>query len=495
MPLKAVLRYFPLDDDKAMIQILARGILGLFNSLALIYFKNAVSWTCLDAPVDKSSKRTDFIPSAPSVNWFWAFMLVQFHVPFYMSRPLPNFFAFPVTTVALAFVLEANYTSALGLLAFAAIVFRAELAILLATLTLSLLIFKRLSIFKAVKSIAIYTAIGGLLSLAVDSYFWQKPLVIPEIQGFLFNVVNGKSSEWGVEPFGAYFLTHLPKLMGAVARPTGVFVLFGLVPLGFVRDPTGRFNHLRVLGLASVLFVAIYSLQPHKEWRFIVYVVPVFALLAANGVSHVSSLLRPRNTLLLVSFQMSVVTLLAVIAGITAVKTVASSLNYPGGVALAQFHTYVPYIASVNGDPLVVHMDVPVCMTGASRFGQLYDTKTTTGPWVIYDKTEDSESLEEIADSFDYVITALPPDNVTATYATPENMQWTLLDIVQTFHGINTKELKQLVLALKNEPKTFYERGIAGDDEFFLDWALRVITLKDYIYIYERTQVYPWSDV
>lgn len=35
------------------------------------------------------------------------------------------------------------------------------------------------------------------LSLSVDSYFWRYT-VLPELSGFIFNVLEGRSAEWGV---------------------------------------------------------------------------------------------------------------------------------------------------------------------------------------------------------------------------------------------------------------------------------------------------------
>jgi hypothetical protein len=43
------------------------------------------------------------------------------------------------------------------------------------------------------------------LSLFVDSYFWQRS-VWPELGSLIFNVVEGRSAEWGV----SLRLRHLP---------------------------------------------------------------------------------------------------------------------------------------------------------------------------------------------------------------------------------------------------------------------------------------------
>ena len=36
------------------------------------------------------------------------------------------------------------------------------------------------------------------LTVAVDSFFWQRWPLWPELYGVFFNVVQGKSAEWGV---------------------------------------------------------------------------------------------------------------------------------------------------------------------------------------------------------------------------------------------------------------------------------------------------------
>jgi len=121
----------------------------------------------------------------------------------------------------------------------------------------------------------------------VDSYFWAKFPLWPEFSGIYFNVLEGKSIQWGVSllflylntqnlitfiqasPPLTYVTSHLPKL------------LLGSLPLSIV----GIFadGRIRSLLLPSCAFISMISFLAHKEWRFIVYVVPVFNIAGSRG--------------------------------------------------------------------------------------------------------------------------------------------------------------------------------------------------------------------
>jgi alpha-1,6-mannosyltransferase len=122
------------------------------------------------------------------------------------------------------------------------------------------------------------------ITLFVDRYFWDE-WVWPEAYTLYFNVYLGKSSDWGVRtvhkilfpfsfptqvsPFHVYLTSHLPKLLMAS---------FPLAILGATLD-----SRIRSLLIPSTVFISLISCLGHKEWRFIVYVVPLFNVAAARG--------------------------------------------------------------------------------------------------------------------------------------------------------------------------------------------------------------------
>ncbi|KAK5138748.1 Dol-P-Man:Man(7)GlcNAc(2)-PP-Dol alpha-1,6-mannosyltransferase, partial [Rachicladosporium monterosium] len=191
-------------------QLLARAALGLINVAALYSVKTAV---------DTAFGRTAGV-------WYVLLQASQFHVMYYASRTLPNMFAFSLTTAALAnlvLVKSVNAKSARGakrkrlalyLFTIAGIIFRSEIAILLACETLYLLFRQRATL---VKDIIPAGLTGAVISLAttvsVDSFFWQQWPLWPELVGFYYNTVLGKSSEWGISPFHYYLLNALPRLL------------------------------------------------------------------------------------------------------------------------------------------------------------------------------------------------------------------------------------------------------------------------------------------
>lgn len=164
---------------------------------------------------------------------------------------------------------NARVTAVIALLAFTAVVFRAEVLLLLGPLSLQFLYFRYITFARLVK-VGVFSTLASIaLTVLVDSYFWDTKYLWPELFGTYFNVYQGKSADWGVEPPLTYFTRHLPRLLLSAVQ---------LSLLGFCID-----HRIRSLLLPSIVFVALISGLGHKEWRFIVYVVPVFNVAAARA--------------------------------------------------------------------------------------------------------------------------------------------------------------------------------------------------------------------
>ncbi|MCP3139335.1 glycosyltransferase family protein [Pyxidicoccus xibeiensis] len=88
-----------------------------------------------------------------------------------------------------------------------------------------------------------------------------------------FNVLRDGASAWGTAPF-SYYGRVLFKGMGAVSLLAGALALLA------ARRAPG------LLAVAALFFV-LHALQPHKELRFLVPVLPLFAALAAVGLDSV----------------------------------------------------------------------------------------------------------------------------------------------------------------------------------------------------------------
>lgn len=288
----------------------------------------------------------------------------------------------------------------------------------------------------SIRTILSAGVIGGLFALAstivVDSYFWQKPLW-PELWGFYYNAIQGNSADWGTSPFLYYFTSFLPKLL---LNP----IMIGLVPAGLAL-PSTKYGSMGLI-LPSLIFVAIYSLQPHKEARFIIYVVPPLTAAASLPASYIWTR-RAKSILYRLGSLLIIASILCSFAASTGMLLI-SSLNYPGGEALSKLHTILrrtPWPEPSSESTIAnidIHMDVLSCMTGVTRFQEI--------PWrglnqasfplingrpvaLHYDKTEDEDVLlrPEFWDQYDYALMETPERAIG---------KWEIVDTVFAYAGI-----------------------------------------------------------
>ena len=268
---------------------------------------------------------------------------------------------------------------ALIILTVLGVVFRSEIAILLGTHTAWLFLRYRLSIKDIIASGLLGLGLGLGFTVPLDSFFWHQFPSWPELTSFLFNVVEGKSVDWGTSPFHFYFTNALPKIL---FNP----LLYTIcIPLAILTSSLQR-PSIDIL-VPSLAYVLIYSFQPHKEWRFIVYVIPPLNVVAALGANWIWTRRTKSLTYHWFSFGLVISSLSCFAA--SAVFLVISSLNYPGAIALNRLHT----LADRTQPTINVHMDVLTCQTGATLFLQFPEThkpgllKNET-QWT-YDKTDD----------------------------------------------------------------------------------------------------------
>ncbi|KAI9300356.1 Alg9-like mannosyltransferase family-domain-containing protein [Cunninghamella echinulata] len=314
-------------------------------------------------------------------------------------------------------------------LSIAGIIFRFECGILLVILIIYELIMNhqyRLSAsnsnitiftFKEMISTLFFSCLSSLLiTILVDSWFWQTWLW-PEGMVFYFNAILNKSSEWGTLPFYSYFFIFLPRLL-MIAYP---FVIWG-----FFTQPT-----IRRLLCPFIIYVLIFSCLPHKEWRFIVYTIPVFTAAASKKASDfiLKRQRRQSPTTIVNQFKIlmiSMILLFGIIGSFMAslFSMYISSKNYPGGEALTALHQLAD-----QHEKVYVHMDVKTAMTGASRFGERYST------WQ-YSK---NESIQPILDDyleqhrFTHIITSSP----TLFTANPDYYK-----VINITHGLDRIDIK-----------------------------------------------------
>lgn len=315
---------------------------------------------------------------------------------------------------------------AIAILVFAGAVFRSEIAILASFVGLQLLIKHQIEPLTLAGWTcgSLFAAIG--LTAPLDSYFWQLP-IWPELSAFLYNVIKGSSSNWGVSPWHYYFTSALPRLMlNPLAIPLILFALFhpSLGP------------QARTLALPNILYVAAYSLLPHKETRFIFYVVPALTAVAAMGAHFIFARWSKGPFYKLGSLALAG----SIVASFSAsfLMLSYSAMSYPGGSALQPLYIDAFSQGLRSGR---VYADTLTCSTGLTLFGaNPFGAPVALGdpvdfgvppPAFTFDRTEDKNIKSDPAfwDQFDYVLI----EDVTEMGQTSE---WMPVEKVYSVDGI-----------------------------------------------------------
>ncbi|XP_037949749.1 probable Dol-P-Man:Man(7)GlcNAc(2)-PP-Dol alpha-1,6-mannosyltransferase isoform X1 [Teleopsis dalmanni] len=354
--------------------------------------------------------------------WFTIITITQFHFMFYMSRTLPNTLALPLVLYALTYWLKGQNKHFIICSGIAILVFRSELAIFLGILLIIDLVQKKIKIESIIRIILLAGIFILTVTVLVDSFFWKR-LLWPEGEVLWYNTILNKSSDWGTSPFLWYFYSALPRAMGAS-------LLF--VPAGLYFE-----RRIRPLVIAAIGFVIIYSFLPHKELRFIIYVLPVLNLAAAcacdrfwvNGVKsmwHGLLQLCAGGHLLLNVF-------------LTLFLLIISGTNYPGGVALTRLHRL-----EANNTNVTVHISNLAAQSGVSRFMQIRDD------W-HYCKDENlNYTMDEISGFTHMLVEAKSKNNLQQWSLLQEHFE--ALEFIDCFSSIGIQYNSLLPIRIKTKP-------------------------------------------
>ncbi|OAD01713.1 glycosyltransferase family 22 protein, partial [Mucor lusitanicus CBS 277.49] len=157
--------------------------------------------------------------------------------------------------------------------------------------------------FKVASNAMLICGLVVALDVVVDTRLYNqgwtdfmRHLVFTPYLFFKINVVNNVSLLYGVHTWHWYVSQGIPFIFTTFLPLIG----FGLYRI----YTTPMFNRIKSLLYLSMWVVTIYSLLPHKEFRFIYPIVPLILMIAAYGLQQVgSSRWRKRIMLFLVATQ------------------------------------------------------------------------------------------------------------------------------------------------------------------------------------------------
>jgi alpha-1,6-mannosyltransferase len=388
-------------------------------------------------------------PSAPLLT-FTATMALSLLLP--KTSPIQE----PLNRIGLA----------VFLLTFTAIIFRSEVAVLLFCHVVNI-VTKQIARFghlahaiTLLKSTVIPAGIFGLLiglcmTIPIDTFFWQSPTYLwPEFSAFLSNIFPSDKSQgasaWGIQPWHWYFTSALPRLL---------VIPFICLPLWLIAMSTSATSEPAIdLLIPNLAYIALYSLLPHKETRFIFPVIPPLTLAAALSTSYIWKR-RDRTVfyrVLSIVFVPSIF-LSALVAH--AVLPPLSALSYPGAHALSALHDHASShspgtsVHDTNGT-ILVHLDNLSTQTGITRFLQHSPSTKPGDPHWIYDKSDNATDLLNPFwwTQFDYTVMESPQLAIGS---------W---DVVSTIYGPGSIQILRPDEKRDNEGLTTAERRLSPWD-------------------------------
>lgn len=357
-PILFVFKLFNLIQNSAQAGLIVRLTLTTLHAVSVSLFANLV------------------VRHRETKRFFSILYCIQFHPIFWAGRTTPNGLVLPFANFALSLIFadsKQHRTNHVGLfiLTTCAVIARLEVLGLIIPIALMIASEGIRSSLKMIQTGILAGICAISISVPLDTYLWNRPFRIwnplnpdstegfawPELEAVLFNVIEGKSSEWGISPWHAYISQHVGKL---ISIPCIILIFAGIaisVHSRFTRKSKDQLKPLAVI----VCHIGMMSCLGHKETRFITYLTPLLNLYAAKGANAIWQ--SARQTLLLQNFlRIFVCTLFGGTILMTIISLYASAGNYPGGEALKALHELLP------NQNATVHIDVLPAMTGVSLF-------------------------------------------------------------------------------------------------------------------------------
>ena len=272
------------------------------------------------------------LKSETTAKWFSILILAQFTILYDGSHFYYNTWAMILTNFAYAFWMQNRWHLTISTLACASIIFRWDTIVFAFALIAIDLVRLRLPIMKWLIWGSISSVVFIAVTVLIDSHIWGI-WIWPEFQVFHFNTILNLSSHWGVDPWYTYFVKVLP-LNITIAYPLAIFAIFS--------KRKGSLVDWKVLDLLfpALLFVGLYSLLPHKEYRFILAAYPIFNVWAAIGMEKIVNEDSRKKKVEKISFK---VLILMIYAGIfyTLIATFIFYHDIAGPTALFDLNTEI----------------------------------------------------------------------------------------------------------------------------------------------------------
>eukprot|EP00540_Astrosyne_radiata_P020561 CAMPEP_0116836228 /NCGR_PEP_ID=MMETSP0418-20121206/7979_1 /TAXON_ID=1158023 /ORGANISM="Astrosyne radiata, Strain 13vi08-1A" /LENGTH=328 /DNA_ID=CAMNT_0004465973 /DNA_START=189 /DNA_END=1175 /DNA_ORIENTATION=+ len=116
--------------------------------------------------------------------------------------------------------------------------------------------------------------VGLGISVLMDQFFYGF-WTLPVLGNLQVNVFQGVGSLYGTHPFYWYLVCGIPAMVGLLL-PILVYAGWWCV----------RRKETRFLWMMIACYVLLHSISPHKEFRFLLPMLPIFCLLASHEISN-----------------------------------------------------------------------------------------------------------------------------------------------------------------------------------------------------------------